>query len=227
MEKIEHILTYWISKKENRAIFAAIMVLFLLLCLVRYLYPIFTFNLEIKEYLKQKYNESFEIRLIEEDRILYGKSDIKGYIYEFYSLKLPDVKGYIFCTKTKNDNVEVCEVPEPEATREVDKTICYYSNYKKLYEEKMKIKEQLESLYSDANKIDWLYENDTVYIEIDISMENSIYDKFYELSARYNSTIDILSGTSVKVKVRYSDCLREIHGNKEKLTNENASKLLW
>ena len=53
-----------------------------------------------------------------------------------------------------------------------------------------------------------------------------IYENFDEFSTRYNSTIDILSGTNVIVKIRYSDCLREINGNKEKLTKENVNGLL-
>lgn len=48
MRKIEHILTQWISKKENRAIFAAIMALIILLLTVIYIYPRAVFTKKIK-----------------------------------------------------------------------------------------------------------------------------------------------------------------------------------
>ena len=229
MKKFENIFMVLISKKENRAIFAAIMVLIILLLTVIYIYPRAAFTKKIKEFLTQRYNEPFEINYIEKQNIILGINEdmVNGYIYEFYSLNMPEVKSYILCMKLKNSNTSVYEVPEAEAIIDADKNFCYYSNYKKNYEEKLTIKEQLESLYSDAIKFDWLSENNAIFIEVETNMEDSIYENFDEFSTRYNSTIDVLSGTNVTVKIRYSDCLREINGNKEKLTKENVNGLLW
>lgn len=227
MEDILDNLVYWICKKENNKVFVAIVVIFILFVFYKICYPRLVYRDEIQDLLKNKYNKNFEIEYHDYDKMIVTENqNIKGiYVYKIYTKDIPDIYSYVICEKMTSGNVNIYESNAPNSLDEEEQNGDYYGNNVKVYNQKIKVEEGLKSLYGQAIEFDLLHSENTIFIEVKTKMEDSLYDNFEEFSEVYNSTIDLLKGTNIIVSIRYADCLREITGNTEKLTQENISSL--
>ena len=220
-------LVSWICKKENNKLFVTIVVLFIIYVLYLIIYPRIVYRNDIKEFLKNKYNDEFVIKYIEHQKmIVYEGQNIKNaYAYKIYTKAIPDVYSYIICEELVSEDINIYESETTYVVSIEDYNKNIYGEKINAYNQKLKVKEDLEKLYGEAIEFDLLRNTNTIFIEVKTKMEDSLYDNFDEFSMVYNSTIDVLKDTDIIVSIRYADCLREITGNTEKLTKENIASM--
>jgi len=166
-----------------------------------------TYKQRVSEYLEEKYDEEFEIELIEKgykektygsgDLTLYtGKDDntTEEYLYSCSPNHNSDIKCLIkYWKKIEDDTYEIFEY------------LCTYEKALEFYNQKMEIQQELKSYLGDEYTIDMFSRYDHIYPMSDSNLEEIIRNGANEYTNLYNNLSDLISDKNISIIIKYKD----------------------